>query len=125
MDVIRNLASRTWVHVAVGAALMGSWAFYANRQHAMAETIRAALLQAVLSGFLTACLKMIADRLLQSLAHWALAAGTSLLVSATLLLSAHWLSGTPEIAATVAVPLVVSGSYIFGYCYLRRRHSHG
>ncbi|PWK59045.1 hypothetical protein C8D95_101867 [Silicimonas algicola] len=123
--MIRRLASQTWVHVTFGAVLMGSWSFYANRHHEVSETVRAAVLQAALSGFLTACLKMIADRLLRFLPHWSLAAGTSLLFSATLLLAAHRVSGTPELAATVSVPLLVSGSYIFAYCYIRRRPSLG
>ena len=123
--MIGKLASQTWVHMAIGAVLMGSWAFFANRQHPTAEAIQAAVLQAGLSGFLTACLKMIADRLRQILPHWALGAGLSLLFSVTLLLAAHWMSGTPELAATVAIPILVSGSYIFGYCFLRRGSSHG
>lgn len=104
---------------------MGGWAVFANRMHPFGEAAQAGVLQGALSGFLTACLKMIADRLMTVLPHWALAAALSLGFSATLLLSAHALMGTPEFAATVAVPLLVSGSYIFAYCYLRRRPSDG
>lgn len=123
--MIKKLAAQTWLHVALGAILMGSWAFFANRQHAFADALQAALLQGALSGLLTAFLKTLADRLQKTLAHWSLAAGISLAFSATFLLTAHWLTGTPELGATVAVPLLVSGSYIFGYCYLRRGRSHG
>lgn len=125
MDVIKGLAGQTWVHIAVGAVLMGGWAFFANRQHALGDAVQAALLQGALSGFLTGCLKMIADRLRAVLPRWWQAAGLSLMFSVTLLLTAHWATGTPELLATVAVPLLVSGSYIFGYCYLRREAPHG
>ncbi len=125
MDVIRRLASQTWLHIGVGAVLMGGWAFYANRPHTMAEALQAAALQGALSGFLTACLKTLADYLRQRLPYWWMAAGLSLLCSATLLVAAHWVAGTPALAATIAVPLLVSGSYIFGYCYLARRPPHG
>lgn len=111
--------------MALGAALMGSWALFANRHHAVSLALQVAAIQGILSGFLTACLKTIADRLLATLPHWSMAAGGSLLFSSTLLLSAHWIAGTPELAATVAVPLLVSGSYIFGYCYLGREPADG
>lgn len=118
--MIRDLAGRTWVHVLTGGLLMGSWAVFANRMHDTSEAIQAGALQALLSAFLTGCLKMIADRLLTIVPHWALAAALSLAFSATLLISAHWATGTPEIGATVTVPLLVSGTYIFAYCFLRR-----
>ncbi len=123
--MIKGLASQTWVHVLVGAALMGGWAFFANRGYAIGASVQAALLQGGLSAFLTACLKTVADRLQSTLAHWWMAAAASLMFSATLLMSAHWLAATPELAATVAVPLLVSGTYIFGYCYLKRRPTGG
>lgn len=123
--MIRLLAAQTWAHIAMGSVLMGSWAIFANRAHPMADSLQAGVLQGLLSGVLTACLKTVADRLRKGLPHWALAAGASLLFSATVLVLIHVAAGTPERTATVAVPLLVSGVYIFTYCYFRRRSSDG
>ncbi|CTQ49257.1 hypothetical protein [Jannaschia donghaensis] len=117
--MIRALARRTWVHVAVGALLMGAWAVFANRMHPMAERLQAGVVQAVLSGTLTALLKTVADHLRLHLPHWSLAAGITFVLSAALLLKVHAMAGTPEIGPTVAVPLAVSGTYVFAYSYLR------
>lgn len=120
-----GLAGRTWVHVIVGAVLMGGWAMLANKMHPASDMIQAGAVQAALSGILTACLKTIADRLRRVVPHWTLAALGALLVSATLLLTTHHLAGTPEILVTVFVPLLVSGTYIFTYCYLGRERADG
>ncbi len=103
---------------------MGGWAIFANRAHGLPDRVEAGLVQGVLSGVLTGVLKAIADRL-RVLVPWVLAAGAALLVSAMTLLGVHWIAGTPELAATVAVPLLVSGTYIFVYTYLRRDAPHG
>jgi hypothetical protein len=122
--MIRALSQNTWVHIAIGAALMGSWAVFANRSHGIPERIEAGVVQGALSRVLTGLLKGIADRLRVILSR-VLAAAGALVVSAVVLLSVHGLAGTPELAATVAVPLVVSCTYIFVYAYLRRELPHG
>lgn len=118
--MIAALATQTWVHVAAGAMLMGSWALFANWDHATGTAMQAAAVQAVLSGVLTLCLKTVADRVAEILPQWWQAAGCALIFSSSLLIGAHLIAGTPELALTITVPLLVSGTYIFGYCYLRR-----
>ncbi|WP_179381116.1 hypothetical protein [Jannaschia marina] len=121
MDLIRTLARQTWLHMVAGALLMGGWAWIANRMHPMPEALQAAAVQGCLSAALTGVLKTGADHLLRYLPHWSLAAAVAFILSAALLLKVHAMAGTPEIAATVAVPLAVSGSYVFLYSYLNRR----
>ncbi|SDY36362.1 hypothetical protein SAMN05444004_101245 [Jannaschia faecimaris] len=123
--MIRTLARQTWLHVAAGAALMGGWAAFANRGHPTSEMVQAAVVQGLMSGLLTAVLKIVADHLLRILPHWTLAAGIALLISGTMLVKVHLMAGTPELGATVVVPLLVSGSYVFLYCFLRQRGPHG
>lgn len=119
--MIRDLAGRTWVHIACGALLMGAWAAFANRMHAGPQMLQAAVIQGLLSGALTAMLKTVTDHLRTYLPHWTVAAGVTFVLSAALLLKVHAMAGTPEIGATVAVPLTVSGLYVFTYSYLRGR----
>lgn len=112
--LVASLARSSAVHVAFAFLAMGSWAVFANRAHAMPAPLIAGAIQGALSGtitfflkrgieFLTARLSGIAVLVVPPLAAFA--------VSVALLSTIHALSGTPEILATIAVPLTVATSY--------------
>ncbi len=102
---------------------MGGWAVWANAGHGMRAALLAGLVQGMLSGALTLGLKRSVDwmrpRFAGLLAYTLppiIAGGCS----AVLLITSHLLAGTPEVLATIAVPLIVSLTYIFAYNILRQ-----
>lgn len=121
--MIARLMASTPVHVAVGFLAMGGWAVFANAGHGTRAMLLAGLVQGMISGALTLGLKRSVDwmrpRMARGPGYW-LPPLVAISVSALLLVSAHWLCGTPQIAATISVPLCVSLSYIFAYNILRQ-----
>lgn len=115
-----TLAQSGVLHVAVAFVLMGSWAVFANRSHPMPAQLVAGAVQGALSGLITFGLKRVVERTsrrftgLASLVLPPLAAFT---ISVCLLTLLHTASGTPEIAATIAVPLTVSTGYAALYSW--------
>ena len=109
-----RLSRRPAAHMLGAAALMGSWAAFANRAHPMPEPLFAFLVQGALSGTITLGLKRgIETAVARLAAPWARIVppiGAALL-SITLLTLVHTLAGTPEIAATIAVPLTAVTLY--------------
>lgn len=123
---LRRWAGSGTVHVLFAFLAMGGWAGFANRDHAMPQPLYSGLLQGVLSACLTLFLKSVIDALSERFTgitrFWAPPL-IACLGSASLLTALHALIGTPEIASTVAVPLLVSTSYasIYNYSISRRR----
>ena len=118
--LVARLGRSSAVHVAFAFVAMGSWALFANRAYPLPRMLLAGLVQGALSGCLTLFLKRVVERLpaifsgpLRLVAPPVIA----LLGSATLLVTFHMLSGTPEILKTIAVPLLVSTSYAALYNY--------
>ena len=100
---------------------MGGWAFYANYTHGAWDASEAAVIQGSLSAALTFTLKKALDWLSARFGGiWDLIAPPFIACSVTLsiLASVHWLAGTPEILATIAVPFSVAFLYACGYCYV-------
>ncbi|WP_274709218.1 hypothetical protein [Nitratireductor luteus] len=99
---------------------MGGWAVFANRTHPMPSPVLAGLVQGLLSALITLFLKRNVERLV---ARFAGISGLALpplfacLTSLVLLTSIHTLAGTPEIPATIALPLTVATSYAALYTY--------
>ncbi|MFC7089401.1 hypothetical protein ACFQH5_07560 [Halomonas salifodinae] len=128
---MRRWAASTPVHLAFAFLAMGAWAWWANRAHPTPEPQQAALLQGALSACLTFYLKRvvewIAARSVGHLALW-LPPAVALAGSASVLVVLHRLAGTPALLATIAVPLLVSGSYVTLYnltLWRTRRTRHG
>ena len=117
---VRRLARSGAVHVLFAFAAMGGWAVFANRAHPAAQALSAGLLQGALSAITTLALKKSVEALaarftgLPGLFLPPLAAG---LISAAVLTASHRLAGTPEILATVALPLSVATSYAATWSY--------
>ena len=114
---LARLARATTVHVAVAFLAMGGWALYANRAHG-AAALAPGLAQGAMSGAITLVLKRaleaMSPRLGGVLAYLVPPLVTAAVIAA-LLLSVHRLIGTPEIAATIAVPWSVSTLYAVIY----------
>jgi hypothetical protein len=137
-------ATSTVAHVGFAFLAMGGWAVFANRDHPLAEALQAGVVQGALSGLITLVLKNALERMNAFLdrrrtrrqaptlaGEGASPSATQLilppLITATtillVLVTAHALAGTPEIATTIAVPFTVSTSYaiIYNWGLTRRR----
>jgi len=121
-DTLRKWGNSTFTHMLSSFILMGGWAFFANRSHAMPAPLYAGLLQGLLSAVITLGLKKSFEAVF-GLWH-ARGKGrmgvffTPLMVctvSASTLLACHALAGTPELIATIIVPSSVA--LIYGYIY--------
>jgi hypothetical protein len=122
-----KLARASAIHVAVAFVAMGGWALFANRAHGEAAIVPA-LAQGTLSGAITFVLKRVLEWLANRLTGWrALALPPLMTASAILvtLVGVHRLIGTPEIAATIAVPWSVSTLYAIVYTVALARGRHG
>jgi len=124
--VLRRLASSALVHFLLAFLAMGGWAFYANRKYPMPQPLVSGLVQGMLSALLILFLKVTIDflarRLTAAAAFWAPPL-IACLASAAILVVLHTLGGTPKIAKTIAIPLVVSTSYAAAYNYSIYRRS--
>jgi hypothetical protein len=114
---LAKLARATATHVAFAFVAMGGWTLFANRAHGQAA-ILPALAQGAISGAITLVLKRVLEamslRLTGVLAYVAPPLVTASVILA-LLITVHRLIGTPEIAATIAVPWSVSSLYAVVY----------
>ncbi len=113
-----TVARQGVVHMAGAFLAMGGWAVFANRAYPMPDPVIAGALQGTISAIITLSLKGMIEAmsarlngLLALIIPPLVAAGVSL----TLLVTLHGLAGTPEIAATIGVPLTVSTTYAFLY----------
>ncbi len=121
------LARASAIHVAVAFVAMGGWALYANRAHGQAALVPA-LAQGTLSGAITWLLKRVLEWLAGRLSGWRALALPPLITASVILavlVSVHRLIGTPEIAATIAVPWSVSTLYAIVYTAALARGRHG
>ena len=122
---LRRFASSAFVHLLVAFLGMGGWAFYTNRRYPMPQPLVSGLVQGMLSALLTLFLKsaidFMAKRFTGTPALWAPPL-IACLVSATVLIVIHTLGGTPRIAKTIAIPLLVSTSYatLYNFSIVRR-----
>jgi hypothetical protein len=114
---LSRIARSTVTHVAFAFVAMGGWALFANRAHG-AGALAPALAQGMLSGLITLVLKRALEAFaarLSGVPALIVPPLTSASVIFLLLVGVHWLIGTPEIAATIAVPWSVSTLYAIVY----------
>jgi fructose-specific phosphotransferase system IIC component len=123
---LAKLARASAVHVGVAFLAMGGWALYANRTHGSAAFLPA-LVQGAISGAITFGLKRVLEAMARRLSG-ATAYVVPPLITASvilaLLIGVHRLIGTPEIAATIAVPWSVSTLYAIIYAAALARGAH-
>jgi hypothetical protein len=120
---LATLARASATHVAFAFLAMGGWALFANRAHG-AGAIAPALAQGALSAAITFGLKRSLEAMAARLpGAWAYVIPPS--VTATMILAmlvgVHTAIGTPEIAATIAVPWSVSTLYAIVYAAIVAR----
>lgn len=120
-----SLLRSNLLHMAGGFVLMGSWAAFANAAHPMPRPLISGLVQGALSASITLFLKSVIERLLPRLSGTLGLIMPPLIcgaISVALLTTIHGLVGTPEILATLALPVTVATSYAALYNY-RLRHT--
>ncbi len=127
---MRDLARSSLVHVAVAFVAMGGWAFLANRAHAFPQPLVAGLVQGALSGIITLVLKRMIETIAAHLAGVASLVAPPLIavaLSLAILTTIHTLAGTPEILATIALPVGVTALYstVYAAALWRQKVSHG
>ena len=118
-----RFAGSTPVHVAIGFCLMGAWGVWANAAHGTGAALLAGLVQGSISGGLTFGLKRAVDWMrprMRGVPAYVVPPLIAVTCSGLLLILAHRLAGTPELWMTIAVPLIVSSSYVFSYNILRQ-----
>jgi hypothetical protein len=114
---LAKLARASAVHVAVAFVAMGGWTLFANRTHG-AAALAPALAQGTVSALITLVLKRTLELLAARLSGWRALVLPPLLTASVILavlIGVHRLIGTPEIAATIAVPWSVSTLYAIVY----------
>jgi hypothetical protein len=124
---LATLARASAVHVVVAFVGMGGWALFANRAHG-AAAIGPALAQGAMSGVITLVLKRALEAFAARLSGWTayvLPPLTTASVILAVLIVVHRLIGTPEIAATIAVPWSVSTLYAIVYTAALARGRRG
>jgi len=127
---MREFARSSMVHVAVAFLAMGGWAVFANRAHALPKPLVAGLVQGALSGVITLVLKRMIEAIaarLGGIASLVLPPLIAVALSLAILTTMHTLAGTPEILATMALPLGVTALYsiLYAAALWRQKVSHG
>ena len=117
---VRWAASSTIAHVGFAFIVMGGWAVFANRAHPPSQALVSGLVQGTLSALLTLGLKKALEAMnarIAGAAAWIVPPVITALVILGVLVGAHLLAQTPEIATTIAFPYAVSTSYAFIYTW--------
>lgn len=120
-------ATNTIAHVMFGFFAMGAWAVFANREHPLQQMALAGVVQGAISGSLTLGLKKFLEWFNARLSGYAALLAppvTTALSILAILVGVHMAAGTPEIAATIAVPFTVSSAYacVYNFGLWRRRN---
>ncbi len=123
-SLFKTIMNSAFVHVGFAFLAMGSWAVFANRAHPMPEPLIAGLVQGTLSGTITLVMKKALEALSKKFFAKQMIKGALFLpplivcsVSLLVLVCAHLAAGTPEVAATIALPFSVAFSYACLYDY--------
>ncbi len=115
------------LHAGFAFTAMGMWAMFANREHGWQAMLTGGAVQGAVSACITLCLKRFIETIVSFFSGWVsriLPAAACFLFSLILLCTIHFLMGTPELLATIAIPLFVSTSYSATYSQLLFRESH-
>lgn len=116
----KGLGQSKAVHAAVAILAMGGWAIFANRHHPWPQPLIAGAVQGAMSGAITLLQKRLIEHVSMRFPNalgMLVAPVAAVLTSLIILGAAHLLAGTPEIFATIAVPLCVTALYALSYSY--------
>ena len=122
-----SILTSSAAHMAVAFIGMGAWAAFANRAHPLPEVLTAGVVQGSVSALITLFLKRMIEALSRRLPGMTALILPPLLAvagSVGLLSLIHSLAGTPEIPATIAVPVSVTAVYSSAYAYALWRVRH-
>lgn len=112
-------------HVLFAFFAMGAWAFYINLDHGAERAFLAAMTQGSASALITALMKRSLDAMFRALAAspWRriLPWLATTAAAASGLIAYHLATGTPNLLATISVPLCVSTSYAVVYTQMLAR----
>lgn len=118
-------SSRTWLRPLFfglgAAAIYGGWAFRANLSAGTAAALRAALTQACVSCATTGGMSVIIEGLFRigrtpERGFWLAAVGASM-TGAFAVITAHVLSGTPNVLLTVGPTIPIATTFAFLYAW--------
>jgi len=123
--MLRAVAASGITHVLFAFFAMGAWALFVNLDHGADRAFLAAMTQGSASALITALMKRSLDAMFRALgaspwrriAPWlatTAAAGSGLVAY-------HLATGTPNLLATISVPLSVSTTYAIIYTQLLAR----
>ncbi len=119
MSEARRSIGRAAALSAVAFAVYGAWAGFANRGHGLDAALRAFAVQGCSSAFVTGTVAAVIEwahlRLPRTRASAAMAVGCGVLFATAFHVTLHALAGTPELARTVAVPVLANVVYASGY----------
>ena len=116
----KRIAGSGFTHVAFAFFFMGGWAAFANLNHPMPAPLFAGMVQGIISASFTLIMKRGIEYLtaaLSGLASLLIPPALAVLISAVCLSLIHWTAGTPEILATIALPLTVATVYSVTYTF--------
>jgi hypothetical protein len=128
---MKHLAHSSFVHIGLAFLAMGGWAVFANRAHPMPQPLFAGLVQGALSAAITFVLKRMIEQIaarLSGIAALLLPPVIAVALSLAILATIHTLAGTPEIFATIALPVGVTALYSTLYTlalWRARKAGHG
>jgi len=100
---------------------MGSWATIANRHHPLADGLIAGAVKGTLTTSFTLFLKTAIEAIskrLDGLAEFCMPPLATFAASSIIQSAVHLAAGTPEVVATVAVPVLVATLYSALYNYV-------
>jgi hypothetical protein len=121
-------ATSTVAHVGFAFIVMGGWAVFANRDHALPQMLLAGVVQGTISALLTLGLKKFLEAFSARLKGAAALVAPPLITAGSILIilyAAHTLANTPEIWVTIAFPFTVSTSYAIIYNWGLWRRNNG
>lgn len=112
----------------IGFAFYGLWTLWANHQHGLDIAIRAAILHGSLSFIVTYSGTWLMKTLynLPGPTWWRFGRSVlgTLISLYTLIVSAHWLNGTPEILLTLAPGIPITVVFCLSFCWGLSRYGH-
>lgn len=124
--MISDLSRQNLPSAAAAFVAMGAWAMFANRAHGWPDILLAGMVQGALSACITLGLKRLIEALMPMFSGWLARVAPPLaccVTSIALLSAIHTLSGTPEVVATMAVPVLVSTLYAAAYTHILHRRA--
>ncbi|WP_265655663.1 hypothetical protein [Verminephrobacter aporrectodeae] len=120
--------NRNWLVIGILAFLVqGGWTLWVNLPHGLGRSAISAAMQGLLSGVSASVMTLIMEWIYRTLSPSPLRPIASalgpILLMASVLYAVHRVIGTPEIAATMALPMIAIVAYAIVYTAKLSRRS--